>query len=375
MDIFEELHTKRIINAAGTYTFLGGSKMSEKTIADMKEISSSFVQLRELQENINLELAKLTHNEGAYVCTGAAAGIYLSVAAAVAKKRKKKFYYMTNEEIANAEVLVFKAHRNPYDLGIKQLGVKTVEIGFANTMLPSTEEDVRNAINENTVAIYYLASGWSAVGAISLERIYSVTKELDIPIIVDAAAQLPPVENLWSFIEKGAAVTIFSGGKDIKGPQSSGLIVGKKEMIDELKTVGFPNYGIGRMLKVGREEMVGLYSAVKQYVNMDHQKRYDDSETQIQLLKDQLKDSDIFLVDRTYPNEAGQPIARAFVSIIGEKQLGEELHEFLLQGDDAIYAATEDLNGVYVNPMSLNQDEILIIAQKLKKFEALYLKK
>lgn len=372
MDIFEELQIKRIINAAGTYTFLGGSKMSEKTISDMKEISSSFVQLKELQEKINIELAKLTCNEGAYVCTGAAAGIYLSMAAAVAKKRKKKLYYMTNEEIANCEVLVFKSHRNPYDLSMKQLGVKTVEIGFTNTMLPSTEEDIRNAINENTAAVYYLASGWASVGAISLERIYSVTKEFDIPIIVDAAAQLPPVENLWMFTERGAAVTIFSGGKDIKGPQSSGLIVGRKEMLDEIKTIGFPKYGFGRMLKVGREEMVGMYSAVKQYVAMDHQKRYDDCETQIQQLKNELKNSKIFRVDRTYPNEAGQPIARAFVGFTEMAEMGEKLHGFLLQGDDPIYTATEGLNGVFVNPMSLNQDEISVIARKLKEFERLY---
>lgn len=371
MDIFEELHVRRVINAAGTYTVWGGSKMSRKTLDDMREIASSFVSIRELQSRINDAIAQMTHNEGAYICTGAAAGIYLAAAAAIARKKKKKFFYVSEDEIRSSEIIVFKSHRNPYDLALKQLGVRVIEIGFANTILPSVEEDVRQAIHENTAAIYYLASGWAAEGALPLERVRAVTQAFDIPIIVDAAAQLPPVENLWAFTQAGAACTIFSGGKDLKGPQSSGLIVGRKDFLDGIKEVGFPNYGFGRMLKVGREEMVGLYSAVKQYLEMDHEQRYRDCEEQIRCLQACMKDSRLFCVERSYPNEAGQPIARAFARILTDNDRGEELCRFLLEGNPSIYATTEGRNGAYINPMSLNMEEMKIIAERLQEFERL----
>lgn len=364
MSIYDELGVQKLVNAAGTYTIIGGSKMSEGTIRAMKEASESHVEIRKLQSIVHKKLAEITKNEAAYISNGAAAGLFLSVAAAVALKYQKPFYYLSEEEIGKSEVIVFKAHRNPYDWSIKELGVKFREICYANNILPATTTDVLQAINENTVAIYYVASetkGWISDGFLSFDEVVNSVKEKNIPIIVDAAAQLPPLENLWRFNERGAAVTLFSGGKDLKGPQSSGLIVGKKYFVDQIINVGFPNYGIGRMLKVGREEIAGLYNAIKEYINLDHDKFRAWGEEQIKLLDDKLKDSKCFHVERSFPNEAGQPIPRAFIRIKNNIISPEKLRERLMSFEVGIYTMSEGRDGVYINPMTLNDNEISYI--------------
>ncbi len=368
MSIYEELGVPTILNAAGTYTVLGGSKMSKQTLDDMADAAGSFVQIRILQKAVNSAVAKLTRNESAYISNGAATGLYLSIAAAIQMHLGKKFYYITKEEIAKTNIVMFKAHRNPYDLVIGHLGAQYRELSFPNIIFPPTEEDLRMAIDENTAAVYYAQSGWVAPGYLPLDKTIQIAGEKNIPVIVDAAAQLPPVENLWKFTEMGAAIALFSGGKDLKGPQASGLMVGKKELMDIVSSIGFPNYGIGRMMKVGREEMVGLYSAVKQYISLDHQARGNWCEVQVEKFKRAFTDSKTFHAVRSYPNEAGQPIPRVFLEIVDEKMTPEQVHDFLLAGNPSIYANSDGLNGIFINPMSLEEGDSDVIIKRLLEF-------
>ncbi len=368
MGIYQELGIAPVINAAGTYTVLGGSRMSEQTLRDMASAANDFIPIRDLQKVVNAALAKLTRNPGAYVPNGAATGLYLAVAAAIQLRTGKKFYYLTKEEIARANVVMFKAHRNPYDLVIGHLGAQYRELAFANIILPAVDDDLEHAIDADTAAIYFAASGWVAPGFLALDRVLAVAKARNLPVIVDAAAQLPPVENLWKYTEMGVATTLFSGGKDLRGPQASGLMVGQKEFHDVVASIGFPNYGIGRMMKVGREELVGLYSAVKQYVEMDHDARYAWCEKQIAAVADALAGSKALAVTRSFPNEAGQPIARAFVEVVAPGRTGEDLRKHLLENAVPIHAYTENRNGVYINPMSLRDGETDIIIGRLRQF-------
>ncbi len=368
MNIYSELGIRPIINAAGTYTVLGGSRMSEGTLAAMRDAAAEFVPIRDLQKAVHSALAKLTNNPAAYVPNGAASGLYLAVAASIEMRRGKPFRYLTRDDIARANVVMFKAHRNPYDLVIGQLGAQCRELGFANLIHPPTEEDLANAIDTDTAAICFAASGWVAQGALLLDRTIAVAKARGVPVIVDAAAQLPPLENLWRFTEQGAACTLFSGGKDLHGPQASGLMVGEKDFHDRVASIGFPNYGVGRMMKVGREELLGLYAAVKEYVAMDHAARFEWCERQVALVTDALAGSKSLSASRSFPNEAGQPIARAFVEVIAPGRTGDDLQAHLKENDPPIHTLTENRNGVYVNPMSLREGETEIVIRRLKKF-------
>lgn len=371
MSIYKELGVRPIINAAGTYTVLGGSRMSGETLSAMTQAAESFVQIRQFQQAINRELAVLTHNEAAYVTGGAAAGLYLAVAAAIQKKHGCRFYYLTRKEISSYNIVMFKAHRNPYDLVIKQLGADYQEISFPNAIFPPTREELIRAINDKTAALYYALAGWTPAGDMPYAEVFQIAAERGVPVIVDAAAQLPPVENLWKISDAGADAVLFSGGKDLRGPQSSGLMVGKKSLLDEVQSLGFPNYGIGRMLKVGREEMAGLYSAVKQYVSMDHQGRTNWCEEQIKKLSDALKENSLFGVKRSYPNEAGQPIARAYVSIRDGQEDAGNVCKKLLESDPSIFVMKEE-KGFYVNPMTLYEGETELIIERLIEIQREY---
>ena len=364
MSIYSELGIAPVINAAGTYTVWGGSSMSDQTLSDMREASREFVSIRDLQRAVHEKLAQLTHNEGAYVSNGAATGLYLSVAACVQRKLKKPFYYVTKEEVNQCNVACFRSHRNPYDMVIKHLGLVYQEIGFPNIILPATEQDIERAIDENTVAFYFANSTWTAPGDASLETVVRICQKHDIPVIVDAAAQLPPKENLWAFSRRGASLTLFSGGKDLCGPQSSGLIVGCRELTEIITSIGFPNYGIGRMMKVGREELIGLYSAVKQYMESDEDQRRADCERQVALVLDKLASYPGLTAQYSFPNEAGQPIPRVCITMCEDRKGVTDLYEKLLNGSPRILTGLED-NRLYINPMTLKPGEMEIVLKRL----------
>ena len=369
--IYNKLNITPMINAAGTYTMVGGSRMSEQTLKDMTDAARAHVDIKELQEKVNQRLAEITKNEAASVCNGAAAGLYLAAATCVAKKSGRPFNTLSLPEIGEYEILMFAAHRNPYDWSIRQLGVKLKEIGYPNTMHVATSDDLRNAINENTAGIFFMFSnrgGWIAEGGLDFEATLKVAAEKDIPVIVDAAAQVPPVENLWKLTQMGATAVLFSGGKDLRGPQSSGLIVGKKDFLKSFTEINFFNYGIGRMLKTGREEIVGLLSAVEQYVTMDHTERNAWVESQIEKLIHFSKNSDIFNIKRTFPNEAGQPMARAEILLKTSDLTLEEITIALRNGTPSIFTFV-DRGHLFINPMTLFEGETETIIEKLKIIE------
>ena len=372
--IYKKLDITPMINAAGTYTMVGGSKMSEQTLADMAEAARSHVDIKELQRKVNQRLAELTQNEAAAVCNGAASGMHVAAATCVAQKAGKPFNSLSQEEIGEYEIIMFAAHRNPYDWSIRQLGVKLKEVGYPNTMHVSTADDLKNAINEKTAGIFFMFSnrgGWIAEGGLDLEATLEVAHKKGIPVIVDAAAQVPPVENLWKITQMGATAVLFSGGKDLRGPQSSGLIVGKKDFLATFTDINFFNYGIGRMLKTGREEIVGLLSAVEQYVTMDHTKRNTWVEDQIKKLIDFSKGSKLYEIVRSYPNEAGQPMARAEILLKTNDITLDQLSKSLKDGTPSIFTMVA-LGHLFINPMTLFEGEMEEIVKQLQIIEVKY---
>lgn len=372
-DIYKVLELDTIINAAGNVTAIGGSRMSERTIARMKEAAACYVDLLQLQQELHRRIAVMTHNEAAYICNGATSGLYLALAACLAEKMKKPFNRIPPEQIVKKEVVLFTAHRNPYDWVIRQLGMRPVQVGYPNVIDPLSPNDLTQAITEETIAIYYVAGseqGWLPKGAMPLSEVVPVAQAKGIPIIVDAAAQLPPVDNLWRFTSEGADAVVFSGGKDLAGPQSSGLILGKQKLLLKVQQIGFPNYGIGRIMKVGREEMIGLYAALEQYLTMDHEERLKNAERQIGALAEGLKDSRLYRVERTFPNESGQPVPRGFVRLVRTDKLSPEgLTRRLIEGKPRIYAVLDGEPGIYLNPMTLREAEWHAVISRLREIE------
>jgi uncharacterized pyridoxal phosphate-dependent enzyme len=372
-NIYEMLGVDSVINAAGNMTAVGGSRMSGYTMECMKQAAADYVDLAQLQQALHGRIAKMTRNEAAFICSGAASGLYLTLAACLSMKRNQPFADIPPEIVRHQEVILFAAHRNPYDHVVRQLGLKLKQVGYPNVIRPPGVEDLLQAVTEETVAVYYVAGseqGWLPKGALSLQQIVPIAGARGVPVIVDAAAQLPPADNLWRFTAEGADAAVFSGGKDLAGPQASGLVVGKAKLLRRVNEIGFPNYGIGRIMKVGREEMVGLYAALEQYLSTDHAGRLLDCQRQMAALSAELKGSALFQVEIRPVNESGQPIPRGFVRILREDLLTpDRLTRQLMQGSPRIYTVTEGEPGIFVNPMTLRVEECSAVIRRLKEIE------
>jgi D-glucosaminate-6-phosphate ammonia-lyase len=364
MSIYDELGIRPIVNASATLTRLGGSVMEPEVVQAMVEASKHFINLDDLQLRVGEKLAELTHNEAAYVSCGAAAGVALATAACVAGTDPAAIQQLPDVTGLKNEVIIHKSHRNGYDHAVRQVGVKVVEIGFATSTAPW---ELEAAINERTAAIFWFQGAMTGHGDLPLETVIEIANRHNVPVIVDAAAQLPPVENLWRFTQMGAALAIFSGGKDLHGPQSSGLVLGRKDLIEAIRANGSPNHSIGRPMKVGKEEMVGLLTAVRLYIKRDHEARASQDDEVVTGWCSTLNQLPGIQAERSFPNEAGQPLPRAKVSIDSEKagMSRDQVVAALAEGTPSILVSTGGSDSIYLNPMTLADGEEQIVLDRL----------
>jgi L-seryl-tRNA(Ser) seleniumtransferase len=253
----------------------------------MRDAAGSFIQLDELQRAVGRRLAELTGNEAAYVSSGAAAGMALATAACVAGTDPARINRLPDTSGMKNEVIAHRSQRNGYDHAIRQVGVTLVEIGMGRS---AAAWELEAAINERTAAVFYFGGMHFAESAIPLPEVVRIAHAHDVPVIVDAAAQIPPISNLWHFTrELGCDLAIFSGGKGLCGPQSSGLVLGRRDLIDACAVNGPPNHSIGRPMKVGKEELVGLLTAVEWSLRRDEPALIADYERQVAYLIDRLQ--------------------------------------------------------------------------------------
>jgi uncharacterized pyridoxal phosphate-dependent enzyme len=360
-DVYADLGMRRVINAAATLTRLGGSIMPPPVLEAMMQASRSFVELPELQRRCGERLAKLTKNEAAYVCSGAAAGLTLTTAACITGTDPEKIARLPGDlEGLKNEVIVHRSQRNGYDFAVRQAGVRLVEIG-------PTVEELNAAIGERTAAVVYFA-GKLAEGSLPLGTVVEVAHARGVPVIVDGAAQIPPISNLSRYtVEDGADLAVFSGGKGLRGPQSSGLIVGRADLIEAVRMHGPPNQAIGRPMKVGKEEMVGLLAAVEWSLGRDEPALIQRYERQVARVVEALAGIAGVSASRDFPSEAGQPMPRALVRLDAEK-LGfdrDEVVRRLREGDPYVEVSTSGPDVIYVNPQTLEDGEEAIVIERL----------
>jgi len=262
MGIYEELGVTAYINANEWYTSQGGSMLPAPVVQAMAEASQRAVRLIELQNAVGDAIARLTQNEAACVTSSATAGIVLTVAAFMSDLDPKKSERLPNTRGLKKEVILQRCDRFGEDPAIRIPGARIVEIGDRQG---ATEQDLREAITSRTAAVFTTPL---REGMIPLETMVRIARESGVGVIVDIAWSLPPKEHLWSFTrDLGADVVIVSGGKGLRGPQGTGLILGRKEVVDACRSMVPPHCRIGRPMKVGREAMIGVYAAVRHFLS------------------------------------------------------------------------------------------------------------
>lgn len=355
MGVYENLGVRPTINAWGTITRIGGSRMNALVLQAMTEASGSFVNMDALHESAGRSIAKSLGVEAACITSGAAAGLAIAAAACMVKDDPAKILQLPETTSMRNEALVLKSHRILYDQSLRLSGAVFAEVGVTSSV---SLEQLEAAITDRSAMFLYVAEAKDLRGSLPLADIAAVLNKYDIPIIVDAAAELPPVSNLTKFLEDGADFVVFSGGKEIRGPQSSGLIVGKEEMIRWCSANSFPNYGVGRAMKLDKETIVGLVTAVELFMQRDYEAIFLDWEDTVTTLVSALADHPFLTVRRGFPSEPGvQPadVPRAYITPLGVSAI--ELQRRLRESTPSVAAGIEGVE-LALNPQCLETDEV-----------------
>lgn len=357
MGIYQQLGVRKVINADATLTRLGGSLMSADVLAAMQEAAGNFVDMYELQQTVGARLAELTRNEAAFVSAGAAAGIVLATLASMNGGDLQTIARaIETGESPKDEVIIQRVHRIPYDPAIRLAGSRIVDVG---NHLQTFHWEFEAAFTPRTAMVFFAAGPHLADGALPLDQVVEIAHARGVPVLVDGAAQLPPTENLWRFTrEFGADAAIFSGGKDLRGPQASGLIVGTKAMIDAIAVNAAPHQRLARPMKVGKEEMIGLLAAVDRYVAIDWRERVEVYEQTVTRWLDYFASVPSLAAERVFPNEAGQPTPRCRVTFTETAGLsGAEAARLLWEGDPRIAVAVDGPASISFTPELLEAGE------------------
>ena len=265
-EIYRNLGVTPAIVASGTTTMYGGSKLRPEVADSMVQASRTMVNLDHLNVAAGRVIADLTGAEAGLVTSGAAGGLVLQAAAVMAGKDPALMGQLPNADGLKNEIVMHKSHRFPYDQCYTSTGAKIVEIGDGRRCQPW---ELEAAINDNTAAVAYLFSGFLTRRAIPLEQVVETAHARGVPVVVDAASYLPPRANLRRFIEEGADMVQFSGGKAVRGPQGTGILAGRADLIEAAYANASPHQFIGRGMKVAKEEIIGLLEALRIFVDED----------------------------------------------------------------------------------------------------------
>jgi L-seryl-tRNA(Ser) seleniumtransferase len=277
-DFFKELGLRTFINAAGTYTSMTGSLMPKEVIEAISYGATEYVNLDDLQDKVGERIAELLDCEYATVSSGCFGAMSIGMAGILTGKDPKKVKQLPNTDGMKNEVIIQESHTIGYAQALTNVGAKVVKV--------KTAKQLEKAITDKTCMLWFL-NAHTDQGEIKWEEFVALGKKHNIPTFIDCAADVPPVENLFRFTKMGFDLVAFSGGKGLRGPQSAGLLLGKREYIEAAR-MHTPPRGetIGRGMKVNKEEVLGMLAALELYLEKDHDKEWEMWESQIQLISD-----------------------------------------------------------------------------------------
>ena len=360
-NVYEALGLKPVINAAGTFTALGGSVMPPEVVAAWVEASKHFVDLPELQDKVGVKIAKLIGVEAAMVTTGAAGAMLLGCAAAVTRGDKKLIAHLPDTSGMKNEVILQKSHHSCYDNQLTNVGVKLVTV--------ETAAEVEKAVSERTALLFFMNHA-EAAGTIKLAQWVELARKHKVPTLLDAAADVPPLSRLTEYTKLGFDLVAFSGGKAIRGPNDAGLLLGRKDLIEAAKLNANPHCGtIGRMMKVGKEDMIAMLAAVERFVTMDHDAEWKEFERRLGVIELAVKGIPSIECERIVPAIANRvPHTQIAWDEKEVKITPLQVTKALAAGEPSIrigrVSGTGD-KGILISVLTLQEGEERIVAERL----------
>lgn len=361
-DLFKEFGVRTFINAAGTLTYMTGSLMHDEVLEAINLTAKDFCLLDEVQDKVGERIAKIVHSEAAVVTSGAFSGMTLGLAGILTGMDEKKVKALPHLEYTGmkSEVICQKSHDIVYNQALTNTGCRMVIV--------ETAEDVDKAVNERTALMHFLHIE-SDKGKIQHEEWVALGKKHNVPTSIDIAADVPPVSNLWRFNDMGFDFVVISGGKAIRGPQSAGILMGKKDIIAAARLHMPPRgFNIGRGMKINKEEIFGMYVAVEKYVNQDHDKEWKAWETSIAHIENAVKKIPGVTTEVHVPPLGNHtPTLRITWDSSKVKVSDKALREALRNGSPSIELGGGTANSVNVTVFMLKPGQEKIVATRLKE--------
>jgi len=357
-NLFKELGIRTFINAAGTYTAMSGSLMQDDVMEAIRSTSREFAMLDEVQDKVGEKIAALCHAEAATVTAGCWSALILGTAGVLTGIDQKKVSQLPNLEGMKSEVIVQKAHNKEYVHALTNTGVKIVEI--------ETDDDLGKAVNEKTAMMWFLDYA-GPDGKISNEEWVALGKKHNIPTMIDMAADSTPVQNLWKYNDMGFDLVCVSGGKGLRGPQSAGILMGKKDLIAAARLSAPPRGGnIGRGMKVNKEEILGMYVALEKFIKMDYDKEWKIWEERTSVIENAVKKLNGVTVKVTVPPVANiTPTLNISWDINKVKVSRNDFQDRLRKGNPSIEMIGGKDNSVVITVWMLKPDQEKIVATRI----------
>ena len=364
--VYERFGVRPIINANGTQTILGGSIMEPEVAEAMAEASRTMVVLEELNEAAGQLIAEHTGAEAGLVTSGAAAGLTLQAAAVIAGDDPDRIALLPEAAHNQNRIVIKRSHHSEFTQAWRQGGARLVWVGSEDTCL---DWEIESAISGETAALGFIASRWHPDSFEGLSQFAGIAHGHGLPLLVDAAAMLPPAENLRRFIECGADLVSYSGGKAIKAPQSSGILCGRADLIASAKVNASPHHAIGRPMKVAREEIVGLMTALELYTRRDHDADMRRWDGECRTIVDAVVEIP-GVVAGIEQDDWLRPVPEVSIAFTSEwrGRSAREIVDDLANGDPPIIieASRRDDEDIFVNPHGLMPSEAELIAERLQ---------
>lgn len=362
-DYFKELGVRTFINAAGTYTSMTGSLMPEEVMQSIMYASNDYVNLDELQEKVGARIASLVKCEDAMVTSGAASAITFGTAGVIAGIDNKNVVRIPHLEGTDmkSEVIMQNAHQIGYAHAIRNTGAHIIYV--------DTRKELEKAINDKTAMMFFLNANANR-GEIGHEEWVEVAQKHNIPTMNDCAADVPPVENLWKYTEMGFDLVCFSGGKGIRGPQSAGLLLGKKNLIQAARLHAPPRGNtVGRGMKVNKEEVLGMMVALERYVHKDHEAEWKMWEAQVAHIADAVNDIDGVTTETFVPDIANHvPTLKIAWDNKKIKHTNNSFHEAMRKGHPSIeVAGWGSDNSVQITTWMLIPGQERVVAERARQ--------
>jgi L-seryl-tRNA(Ser) seleniumtransferase len=365
-DIYKRLGVKQAISASGPTTLYGGSKLRTEVMEAMNAAATMMVNMDELNKKAGEVIAEHTGAEAGMVCSGSAGGLILQAAAVIAGNDPAKMYQLPDTTGMKNEIIIHNIHRFPYDQCYRAAGAKLVGVGDYLRCLPWQLE---TAINEKTAAIAYLESPFVAPRAMPLEQVVEIAHKHDVPVIVDAASMLPPRANLKKYIGMGADMVVYSGGKALRGPQGTGILAGRADLIEAAYASASPHQAIGRGLKVSKEEIIGLVQSLELFVNEDEAAEMRRYRQLSQMVVDALIEMPGLEVSLEH-DEKDWLIPSAVIRFTKEWRgpSKDEVLKAMANGDPPIYMHwLAGPNILAVDPLNVSEDEMKVLIRRLRE--------